>query len=421
MSGAGQNQGMAQDNQNVLNTIGPVLDAARKQLLDLTARNRLLSAPWHKSRSRSIQIVDELSDETYARLVREEKQFSFLPANKDSPLPEDLDADGVTDWSIYSGESQETEEPEDGGLAARHLDTRLQTTRDADVLSRRLRELARDARSSLEEQGFNILYLAMGFLQWSDKGTPKKKAKAKVAEADAEEVEAEKKKVERKRKRYAPLILIPVKIDRTSARSRFNIAYTGEDFITNLSLKYKLKNDFDIDLPDLSVDEDFRPSDYFEKVRRAITPKAEWEVIGDGMILSVFSFAKFLMYQDLDVSTWPSLETHPLIASLLTDGGFQDELAYGESVQVDEVTSPENMFHVVGADSSQTLTIEEVRKGNNLVIQGPPGTGKSQTIVNLITGLVADGKTVLFVAEKLEALNVVKRRLNSVLLGIMCL
>ena len=69
------------------------------------------------------------------------------------------------------------------------------------------------------------------------------------------------------------------------------------------------------------------------------------------------------------------------------------------------------------ADSSQTIVIEEVRQGRNLVVQGPPGTGKSQTITNLIATAVKGGKKVLFVAEKMAALEVVKRRLDNVGLG----
>lgn len=50
-------------------------------------------------------------------------------------------------------------------------------------------------------------------------------------------------------------------------------------------------------------------------------------------------------------------------------------------------------------------------EGNDFVIIGPPGTGKSQTIANMIAHCLAHGKTVLFVAEKSAALDVVHRRL----------
>ena len=78
-------------------------------------------------------------------------------------------------------------------------------------------------------------------------------------------------------------------------------------------------------------------------------------------------------------------------------------------------------MHVVQADASQTRVIEEVRAGRNLVVQGPPGTGKSQTIANIIAAAAHDGKTVLFVAEKMAALSVVHDRLNKVGLGDLCL
>src|SRR5262249_22165787 len=77
--------------------------------------------------------------------------------------------------------------------------------------------------------------------------------------------------------------------------------------------------------------------------------------------------------------------------------------------------------HVVDADSSQALCIEEARRGRNLVIQGPPGTGKSQTIANIIAAAIREGKSVLFVAEKAAALDVVYGRLKMVGLEPLCL
>ena len=56
-----------------------------------------------------------------------------------------------------------------------------------------------------------------------------------------------------------------------------------------------------------------------------------------------------------------------------------------------------------------------------MVIKGPPGTGKSQTITNLIANAISEGKTVLFVSEKMAALNVVKDRLTFAGLGEFCL
>src|SRR5690606_15612235 len=94
---------------------------------------------------------------------------------------------------------------------------------------------------------------------------------------------------------------------------------------------------------------------------------------------------------------------------------------FPENVHVDKILTVSDQRHVVDADSSQSLAIEAVRRGENLVIQGPPGTGKSQTITNVIAAAVADGKKVLFVSEKMAALEVVYRRLNAIGLGPACI
>jgi hypothetical protein len=77
--------------------------------------------------------------------------------------------------------------------------------------------------------------------------------------------------------------------------------------------------------------------------------------------------------------------------------------------------------HVVDADSSQAICIEEVRCGRNLVVQGPPGTGKSQTIANIIATAAHAGKSALFVAEKAAVLDVVYSRLKTVGFEPLCL
>ena len=371
-----------------------ILEDARRDLLDLTARNRLLNTPRRSSRSGRLEIVDELSQEVFRHLVLEKKSMSFLPAK----TPEEID---LEDRPEEEGPLSQPEEEELGesGLPARYTDDRLQTSLTSEGLQKRLLKLFYDARTFAEEQGVNILYLALGFLKWY--------------EADKSD-----------RQRHAPLLLIPVDLDRRSANARFRLRYSDDELATNLSLQERLKIDFGIGLPDVPDAEDLSPDDYFEAVREAISDQPEWEVLPNDMVLWFFSFSKFLMYRDLDPETWPEdgrLEQHALIAPLLSDG-FRDEPPLcGESENLDDLLNPIDLVHVLDADSSQTLAIEEVKRGRNLVIQGPPGTGKSQTITNLIAAAVKEGKTVLFVAEKMAALEVVKRRLDNIGLGDMCL
>ena len=130
------------------------------------------------------------------------------------------------------------------------------------------------------------------------------------------------------------------------------------------------------------------------------------------------------MYRDLDPESWPAenrLEDRPLVRALMQDGFPPVAPLCNEEDNIDSLFDPAQTSHVIDCDSSQSLVIEEACRGRSLVIQGPPGTGKSQTITNLIASAVKSGKTILFVAEKMAALEVVKRRLDNIGIGDMCL
>lgn len=158
-------------------------------------------------------------------------------------------------------------------------------------------------------------------------------------------------------------------------------------------------------------------------VQDRISGKLEWSVDADGMQLGFFSFAKLLMYHDLDMNNWPDniLADHALNKGLLLDGFPEDIPHFSPQDKLDEKLDPTELIQVINADASQTKVIEETRHGSNLVVQGPPGTGKSQTITNIIAAAVHDGKSVLFVAEKMAALSVVHSRLRDSGLDPICL
>jgi Cdc6-like AAA superfamily ATPase len=130
------------------------------------------------------------------------------------------------------------------------------------------------------------------------------------------------------------------------------------------------------------------------------------------------------MFHDLNPNTWPedSLPSQHDVLRALMDSGFGvSESVIGDDEHIDQHVDPKEMHQVVDADSSQTVAILDVVGGKNLVIQGPPGTGKSQTITNLVAEAIGNGKKVLFVAEKMAALEVVKRNLDKIGLGDACL
>jgi len=217
---------------------------------------------------------------------------------------------------------------------------------------------------------------------------------------------------------------VPVELSRKSASEKFILKWTEDDIEENLSLGNKLKQDFDIELPLFPNEENFDLTEYFEGVEAVISSAKGWEVLPNEITLGFFSFAKFLMFRDLDKENWPNpshLLDQPFISGLLQDGFPQSDSLFSDDSYLDDLIPVSRLDHVVDADSTQTQAIESVRQGHSLVIQGPPGTGKSQSITNIISTAVLDGKRVLFVAEKLAALEVVKRRLEKEGLGPICL
>lgn len=157
-------------------------------------------------------------------------------------------------------------------------------------------------------------------------------------------------------------------------------------------------------------------------VTETIATKSRWSIDPCGVELGFYSFSKLLLIRDLEPARWgdKSILDHALLRGL-TEGFNEESSPFPHDVPLDNLFAPSDLVQVVDADSSQTIVIETIRKGRNLVVQGPPGTGKSQTITNIIGAAVHDGKSVLFVAEKMAALNVVHLRLQKVGLGPICL
>ncbi|MGC2779420.1 MAG: DUF3320 domain-containing protein [Bradyrhizobium sp.] len=367
--------------------------ADRRTLLDLGTRNRLVHLPLKTKNVRTVEIVGDRSARVF-ELLGEGKRFTFLAAaTEDEPSLPLEPKEGRPRPARPSEQSDDAETP------ARQQDMRLQTKLVNEALQKRLLDIWYDARTLEEEQGVNILYLAFGLLKWF--------------EDDKSDVE-----------RFAPLILLPVRLERNSAADRFHLVSRAEPPSPNLSLQAKLDAEFGLKLEDFGDEDDVDLAAYISGIADTVAGKTRWTVNPDAMVLGFFSFSKFLMYRDLDPENWPAdagLDQHPLIAALLQNGFEGAEPIVADDGKIDAVIQPIAMNHVVDADSSQAVVIEEVVRGRDLVVKGPPGTGKSQTITNIIASAAAEGKTVLFVAEKMAALDVVHRRLKDVGLGSLAL
>ena len=374
-------------------SVAAQLDRSRQDLLDLTLRNPLLN--FRPSKRRGLEITGEVPREIFRIIAQEERSMSFLPTSsgdEDEFIWDEIPEELLSSLSEFEDDPKKP--------AAHHVDSRLQTPYSATRLQIRLKNTLQAAHTSIEEQGVNILFLVLGMLNWY--------------ESESSDMS-----------RMAPLILVPVELSRTNVRSRFRLSYTGEEIGANLSLEAKLKADFDIRLPELPDAEDLNVDGYFQEVRKAMPMKKRWTVDANAIHLGFFSFSKLLIYKDLDQASWPE-ETppseHSIIQALYGPEGFrEDDPVVAEEDHLDDHPAASESHQVVDSDSSQTLAIIDVMNGRNLVIQGPPGTGKSQTITNLIAEAIVQRKKVLFVAEKMAALEVVKRRLDEVHIGDACL
>ena len=353
------------------------IDFARQELLDLTLRNTLLN--YRLLRARGVEAIDTDPSAVYDVLVKQGRTVSFLPAS---------------DFSVG----------QPAPSRGRRSELRLSTLEDPDKLNSRLLNTYYRSRTLLEEQGVNTLFIALGMVQWYEDES-----------SDAE--------------KFAPLILIPVAMERVTVQDTFHISYDEGEVGSNLSFITKVKQDFGLDIPGLHEDDEEDDSeievgDYFGRVQAAIQGRQRWSVDSSSVVLGFFAFQKLLMFRDLQDDSWPgglSGGGSRVVASLFGDGFYDPGSPIGPDSRLDDILEPIDTFHVLDADSSQATVVADVSHGRDLVVQGPPGTGKSQTIVNLIADAVAHGRTVLFVSEKMAALEVVKRRLDSIRLGGVCL
>ncbi|MDF7666275.1 DUF4011 domain-containing protein [Orbaceae bacterium ESL0727] len=285
-------------------------------------------------------------------------------------------------------------------------DTEIQTLYYPDKLESVLGSIYSAAQSAIQEKGTGILYLSLGFLEWFD---------SEVSEESY----------------LALLFIIPVTLEKGKLDARTNqyvydLRYSGEDILPNLSLQEKLQHDFGMGLPVL--DENTSPEDYFVAVQDIIKKnQPRWQVKRYGVV-SLLNFRKILMYRDLDPKRWPQGEmnilNHKIINRLFISQQSDASIVMGMSKEygIDTIPDVHAKYPLIyDADSSQHSALVDAINGDDLVIQGAPETGKSQTITNLIAAAMLNGKKVLFVAEKLAALKVVKNKLDQAGLGDFCL
>lgn len=443
------------------------IERYRAKLLDTSRRNSLISFN-HSERSRQhVRLIDELPDFLYSEFL-DGKKLTFLALPEEDQIPPDektpefmrhLEQAKLTDEK-YIEAIDSVDEDEEGALdkikqierelrnkireelklsvwkeqksltnaevakkhhldpsyempeptpenqedAERHADKFIQTLLKPEEMNRKLSGLTSYVRADIEESGVNTLYAAFGFLEWYESSNSDKKS-------------------------ISPLLLLQLEIEKKQSREgyTYRVEATGEEPEINLSLSERLRNDFGIELPEFNGEDG--PEDYMRKVdeliQEAKVPKKEKWKIRRFITIGRFRFARLVMFHDLSAKKWPGetdVSTNEIVQSLFAGSESEPRGDHAEDYDIDTSEVEEVVpLLITSADASQHSALVDVMKGNNMAIKGPPGTGKSQTITNIIANALAADKSVLFLAEKMAALNVVHERLSNANLGPYCL
>jgi hypothetical protein len=429
---------------------------AQDKLIDLSMRNSMLNYKHSESSSRHVRIIDE----QIAFLVdalSSGRSLDIIPLPPVEEVPRDEDTDvfraalkaakeidpewlaaedarraagnrrrardkaaeralrdrvrvqlGMPEWRLATDPGARAKElginpdyelpPPSAKTQKHHTDDALQTLFFPDRLEAKLSTLHSAARALQEDAGLSALHCAVGFLEWYDP-------------VDAPDPA------------YAPLLLLPINMEKRIAQGEYIYSIRGrdDDETTNVALREKLKQ-LALDLPEYDPDEGVEV--FLKQVGASLKNRPRWRVRRFATI-GLFSFARQVMWADLDPAKWPAArqpESHPLLGQIYGDVAGDHAYSVAPVYDVDDpVLEQEAPALIIEADASQLSAVIDAAGGKNLVIQGPPGTGKSQAITNIIANALWHGKTVLFVSEKMAALKVVKDRLDNMDLGAFCL
>ena len=345
------------------------IDDWKLRLIDLTKRNKAIY--FQPTKTSHLRIISPDIETTYNRLVTKGRSSEIQqpPQTKPGEAPPVPRAPKVSEITLAWS--------------------------DPNISEKVLRNLSRRSQSEYTERGIRVLYVTFGQLRWAEKENP-------------QEI-------------ISPLLLSPVELTRESPREPFQIKIPPvEDLVlVNPALRLKLKYEHGLELPPLPEDEEQTPLTYLSAVQKQVE-ELGWKV-EPTLHMGIFSFSKLAIYQDL-TDNFTQVKEHQVIKALAgvpVEGLIQSGLPKVEDL--DLILDPDKMYQILDADSSQQLCIQYSLRGQSFVMQGPPGTGKSQTIANIISEYIADGRSVLFVSEKMAALEVVYNRLREKDLDEYCL
>jgi very-short-patch-repair endonuclease len=250
----------------------------------------------------------------------------------------------------------------------------------------------------LEELGVSPIFVAIGFCSWIESeatgSTPEERTT--FAPIYLLQIELENKRSSQEGWKLKPTSDLKINGVISHAAMAAGIKFDDEDFLAKLPENPTLTDLLD-NLPEL--EEQLSKLDGF-------TTSLE-------LHLAAFGYQDEAIYRDLlDIE---GLMESDIVRALAGDSSAITKLQRDPGIDANapDYAEPSLENLILDADSSQIQAINTALAGHTVVVEGPPGTGKSQTIANLLAENLAQGKKVLFVAQKRAAITAVLARLEA--------
>ncbi|HBD06369.1 MAG TPA: hypothetical protein DCY93_03050, partial [Firmicutes bacterium] len=357
-------------------------DIWQKKLLDLSKKNQLVNyRPLGKGLQLYFYDLNALYD-------------AFRPKDSENEKKKIYNVFLESDKGNFNFELSNVTEDKYKEILRDFENGRIKLITHSPIQETSLKFFERERRKSFEETGSNILYLAIGFIQYFEDDKSKKPV-------------------------YAPIILVPINLNRHSIDS-YTISGRGEPPFLNISIFEYFRQEFGVNCDDLLTQISFDIdkvdiNSILNTVSAKITEKKRTSIVRTAAI-NIFNFSKAVMWSDVRFRK-EEMSKNKVIKSIIEGRYVIDDEDKINDTFDDDNSNPADLAIPLAADSSQIIAIKDCAEGKSFILQGPPGTGKSQTITNMIVNAIYHNKTVLFVAEKMAALEVVQKRLNELCLG----
>lgn len=249
-----------------------------------------------------------------------------------------------------------------------------------------LKNLIKKSNAAMDETGAPTLYLCLGMLTYN-----RKKGDLKG---------------------HAPFMVLPIKITKDKLGPYSTITYDYEDVMINQTFfEYYKQEHPNVDFSELyQINSNDKYMDIVHAFKANNTE--DIQLNEEAFFIANLTFSHYIMWLDIRKRK-EELKKNKVIHSILENKNMLEDNVNELDYPIDELEKYYDFAAPLPYDSTQLKAILKCGEAKSFILDGPPGTGKSQTIVNMIVNAFYHGKTVLFVAEKKAALDVVADRLRK--------